>query len=120
MSLRSKILSASWPVRRFDCPHMEEPVYIRLLSINDRDRLSEALRSIPGDASAEIVVACLANADGSRVFTDDDLSEVRESVPSVVLEAVALEAVAVNFPRVDMGATAGKSKATQGEPSNSV
>lgn len=74
LTIRQKILQAQdKPTYPVSVPEWcEDDLYIRTLSAADRDEWETKLDKEPGNFRARLVVMALVDADGNRVFEDED------------------------------------------------
>lgn len=87
------LLSRRRELRRVDVPEPAESgrsgavVYVRELSVGERDAFEKAIYGEGGDRAqvrAALLVRALCDENGNRLFTDDQMQELADSLPGCV------------------------------------
>jgi len=72
----------------------EETVYIRRLSLDDQDAMSEEGRS-SADMTVAVLIAALVDDEGKPIFTAEDLPAIR-AMPFVIVAKVFAQSAKLN------------------------
>ena len=74
MLTRDQLLQAMpLAVERVDLPAFGDAVFVRELTVSERDKFEEILITRPApDYRAELLVRCLCDQEGKRLFTDGE------------------------------------------------
>jgi hypothetical protein len=102
-NMREKILASEHrTVVAVDVPEWCETVHVRSLSAAELDSMAPRLESATGSGQrmAIMVAAAAANADGSRMFGDDDIAALATQ-PTAALFRVTMAANRLN--NLDLG-----------------
>jgi len=97
MGLKNEIVSANdLPVRAVEVEHWP-PVYVRTLSVKELEQVTrlETGDKFDAESLAKICTLVLCDADGSRVFTDDEFGLLLHK-PFAALQAIVEAALELN------------------------
>jgi hypothetical protein len=94
---RELILSfTKLPIEEVDVPEWNGKVYIRVMTAGERDAWEGFVKKFQvQDIRARTAVTCLCDADGKRLFTDDDMPAL-SNLHSKALDRIFEAAVILN------------------------
>lgn len=122
MSLRDEILAVDdLDVREVKVPEWNQIVWIKALSGKERDAYEQSLVQLRGDEPipnmgnlrAKLVARALADEDGKRVFTDQDINALGGKSAVVLDRLFDIAAKMSGLNRDDVDELAGNSGAVQ-------
>lgn len=97
MSLREKLLNRPRRVTKVSVPELDTDVYLGVWTGSERAAFH--IWYTPerrGELFGRVLCMSLFDADGNRVFTDDDVATIQQSLDGVVAERLTLEALRMN------------------------
>jgi hypothetical protein len=121
--LRDEIRSRIRKVRPYskvdvDIPEWDITVEVRSMSLGDRNDIAALMATDGGESDTKkfypgVIIACTYDANGDKVFTDDDIAWVT-SLDAHILDKIAIPAMKLNgFVEEKVDEAAGKSDGTE-------
>lgn len=96
MLTREMILGARPKLERIDVPEWGGTAHVRLLTLAERDRLTEAHKTgKPADFEAVLIQACICDADGVPMFAPEN-HEALKAQPAALMDRLAKFVMKVN------------------------